>query len=57
MKPWSQRYKGEVSGKLRGSNGYNAKLIGNIRKILSFVSGNEVVMMLKGIFYNHKSGL
>lgn len=45
MKPWSQRY--QASGKRKGSNSYNGQLMGRIRKLLEFVSGNDVVMMLK----------
>ena len=48
MKPWEERF--QKHGKARRySNGYNTKLIANIRTILRFLGGNNIVTMLKGI--------
>lgn len=48
MKPWEERFHKNGKGR-RSSNGYNHKLIANVRNILRFIGGNNVVSMLKGI--------
>lgn len=49
MKRWSERF--HKDGRRRRSNTFNFELIGKIRRLLEFISGNDIVKMLKGIVY------
>lgn len=47
MKPWSERF--HRNGIRRTSNGFNTMLVENVRKLLQFISGNDMIKMLKGV--------